>query len=73
MPDLVMEVLANNRINEDISLYSTELRSYMSIMDRVIGKVVTEYSTIIVRDATNTIVSEYLIFVLFNKYSKIKV
>lgn len=42
IPDLVLEILTYNKYNEDVSLYSTEYRSHLEIMDKILNKVVKD-------------------------------
>ena len=58
IPDLVLEVLTYNKYNEDVSLYSTEYRAYLEVMDRVLLKVIRDMSRFIVRDATDNLVGK---------------
>ena len=36
-----MEILTYNKVNEDVSLYSTEYKAHLEILERIITKVVT--------------------------------
>ena len=58
VPDLVLEVLTYNKYNEDVSLYSTDYRVQVEIMDRIITKVVRDMSRFIVRESTDNLVGK---------------
>lgn len=36
VPDIVLEILAYNKYNEDVHLYSTEYRAHLEVMDRIV-------------------------------------
>ena len=58
IPDLVLEILSYNKVNEDVSLYSTEYKAHLEVLDRIITKVVRDMSRFIVRESTNNLVSK---------------
>ncbi|KAL4495566.1 hypothetical protein ABPG72_020307 [Tetrahymena utriculariae] len=60
VPDIVLEVLAYNKYNEDVHLYSTEYRTYLEIMDRIVQRVVRNEAQQVVKESTDNIVSGIL-------------
>lgn len=56
IPDLVLEILTYNKYNEDVSLYSTEYKAHLEIMDKIIMKVVKDIANFTVREATGNLV-----------------
>lgn len=44
IPDLVLEILTYNKYNEDVSLYSSEYKAHLEIMDKIILKVIKDIS-----------------------------
>ena len=70
IPDIVLEILSYNKVNEDVSLYSTEYKAHLEVLDRIITKVVRDMSRFIVRDSTDNLVSKYNNNYLINKYNK---
>lgn len=57
MPDLVLEILAYNKYNEDVHLYSTEYRAHLEVMDRIILRVVREECSAVVKESTDNLVT----------------
>ncbi|KAL4449571.1 hypothetical protein ABPG74_007394 [Tetrahymena malaccensis] len=60
VPDIVLEVLAYNKYNEDVHLYSTEYRTYLEIMDRIVQRVVRNEAQQVVKESTDNIVTGIL-------------
>jgi hypothetical protein len=58
VPDIVLELLTYNKYNEDVSLYSTDYRAHLEIMDKVILKVVRDMSRFTVRESTDNLVGK---------------
>lgn len=58
IPDIVLEILTYNKYNEDASLYSTEYRIYLEIMEKVMRNVIVKTSRSIAQEAVNNLVSE---------------
>lgn len=56
IPDLVLEILTYNKYNEDVSLYSTEYKAHLEIMDKIIMKVVKDISRATVKESTSHLV-----------------
>lgn len=42
IPDIVLEIIHYNKFNEDVSLYSTEYRAYLEVMDKILMRVVKD-------------------------------
>lgn len=57
MPDIVLEILAYNKYNEDVHLYSTEYRAHLEVMDRIILRVVKDQCVAVVKESTDNLVS----------------
>ncbi|KRX06700.1 hypothetical protein PPERSA_09102 [Pseudocohnilembus persalinus] len=60
IPDLVLEILTYNKYNEDVSLYSTEYRSHLEIMDKILNKVVKDIAQHTVRESTGSLIENIL-------------
>jgi hypothetical protein len=55
---MVLEILTYNKYNEDVSMYSTEYKAQLEIMDKVLLKVIKDMSRFIVRESTDNLVGK---------------
>lgn len=57
----MLEIITFNKYNEDVSLYSTDYRMHLEIMDKICRNVIVSVSRSIANEATDSLVSEYLL------------
>lgn len=57
VPDIVLEILAYNKYNEDVHLYSTEYRAYLEVMDRIVMRVIRDQAEAVVKESTDNLVT----------------
>jgi hypothetical protein len=68
----VLEILTYNKYNEDVSLYSTEYRMHLELMEKVCRNVIVNISRSIAQEAADGIVSEFsLLRELINPLNKL--
>lgn len=70
IPDIVMEVIAYNKYNQDLSLYSDKHRVFIKYIDDILFRVVKKLAREVVKEQTDYLVTRCNTIIIFSIMNK---